>query len=197
MEISIKNVLVLCLLFVTANFANAIDIESYWSVGDITIGGNFGSDGNHVVGSGSLINTSFFDIDSGFGVKISPFSFYSYANIAENENQYMISFFNISAFYDILKKNHNMQLAPFISINYFSLSGFSNYKAEIGLEFCLYPQNKIEFPSSLFPLKSKILSVRTGARLKNNVESFFAEISLDFGMILYNMINSKYKEIID
>ena len=138
----------------------SIEVKPSWTIGTINIGRNFGTDGNNLPMGASLLDFNFWDVDSGFGLTVSPVALYTYANVPESQDQYMVSFLNASLFYDFLKRNSTFQLGPYIAANYLSLSGFKDFKAEAGMQFSMYPMNCVAFPSSKFPLQPKICSIR-------------------------------------
>ena len=190
--------------------AYGFDLNSYWSLGDAKLGGIFQAQKPKAAGDINISAFKFYfkDLDSGFNLSLSPFYMDIKASNKEIETikgaadqrlaflkhgLFIMSFINAELSYDTLNFiSDTFELNLFTSIHAVDPVIISRFQINAGLEFAIikeiYP-----FAGRKYPLKSKLLSARTGFRYTDNKPFFFCDIGFDSGTILF-MFESDYKK---
>ena len=190
--------------------AYGFDLNSYWSLGDVKLGGIFQAQKPKAAGDINISAFKFYfkDLDSGFNLSLSPFYMDIKASNKEIETinsaadqrlaflkhgLFIMSFINAELSYDTLNFiSDTFELNLFTSIHAVDPVIISRFQINAGLEFAIikeiYP-----FAGRKYPLKSKLLSARTGFRYTGNKPFFFCDIGFDSGAILF-MFESDYKK---
>lgn len=190
--------------------AYGFDLNSYWSLGDAKLGGIFQAQKPKAAGDINISAFKFYfkDLDSGFNLSLSPFYMDIKASNKEIETinsaadqrlaflkhgLFIMSFINAELSYDTLNFiSDTFELNLFTSIHAVDPVIISRFQINAGLEFAIikeiYP-----FAGRKYPLKSKLLSARTGFRYTDNKPFFFCDIGFDLGSILF-MFEGDYKK---
>ena len=190
--------------------AYGFDLNSYWSLGDAKFGGIFQAQKPKAAWDINISAFKFYfkDLDSGFNLSLSPFYMDIKASNKEIETinsaadqrlaflkhgLFIMSFINAELSYDTLNFiSDTFELNLFTSIHAVDPVIISRFQINAGLEFAItkeiYP-----FAGRKYPLKSKLLSARTGFRYTDNKPFFFCDIGFDSGTILF-MFESDYKK---
>nr|WP_314781656.1 hypothetical protein [uncultured Treponema sp.] len=190
--------------------AYGFDLNSYWSLGDVKLGGIFQAQKPKAAWDINISAFKFYfkDLDSGFNLSLSPFYMDIKASNKEIETinsaadqrlaflkhgLFIMSFINAELSYDTLNFiSDTFELNLFTSIHAVDPVIISRFQINAGLEFAIikeiYP-----FAGRKYPLKSKLLSARTGFRYTDNKPFFFCDIGFDLGSILF-MFEGDYKK---
>ena len=191
--------------------AYGFDLNSYWSLGDVKFGGIFQAQKPKAAWDLNISAFKFYfkDLDSGFKLSLSPFymdikdSNKGIENINEESAQrsaflkhglFIMSFINAELSFNTLNFiSDTFELNLFTGIHAVDPVIISRFQINAGLEFAItkeiYP-----FAGRKYPLKSKLLSARTGFRYTDNKPFFFCDIGFDLGTILFIFKGGDYEE---
>ncbi|UTY31287.1 hypothetical protein [Treponema putidum] len=206
----LKKMVFVLFLAVLSFYVYGFDLNSYWSLGDAKLGGIFQAQKPKAAGDINISAFKFYfkDLNSGFNLSLSPFYMDIKASNKEIETikgaadqrlaflkhgLFIMSFINAELSYDTLNFiSDTFELNLFTSIHAVDPVIISRFQINAGLEFAIikeiYP-----FAGRKYPLKSKLLSARTGFRYTDNKPFFFCDIGFDSGTILF-MFESDYKK---
>ena len=198
----IKKISFVLFLTVLPLSAYGFELNSYWSLGDIKIGGLFQAQKPKAAWDLNISAFKFYfkDLDSGFNLSLSPFYMdikggnKEIENINGESNQrtaffkyglFIMSFINAELSFNTLNFiSDTFELNLFTGIHAVDPVIISRFQINAGLEFAItkeiYP-----FAGRKYPLKSKLLSARTGFRYTDNKPFFFCDIGFDLGAILF------------
>lgn len=92
------------------------------------------------------------------------------------------TFLNAKFGIDLLKNNVELDLMPYVSLNWAPLKSLSSYRAEAGLEFDWFTDIILGIN---YPLRVKVASFKTAYGFRRNEPYFTVGASIDFGAFVY------------
>lgn len=173
----------------------AVPFDFSWSFGNIFIGTAFDNKGFSLGGEIDAFNLKFQDTESGFGFYICPANFSvssvsSAKNMQNEADDFMVSFFNTSVFYDFFSYKRMVQLGPYLEINALSVPDITDYKTEAGMRFVFSLQDDY-----LASNNQEIFSIKAGARMRNNQLVGFADVGVNFGLLFMGTAKKEYERV--
>ena len=199
-----KILIAVCLLILFSWQNNALDLMPYWSLGDVKVGGVFKrtdpkADYNFSI---SAFKFYFYDADTGLNFSLNPF-YIDIKGIGNKENKrdkwnltggsYILSLLNTElAFNTLYSVSDKFAVNLFTSFHIIDPAVISRFQLNAGLEFAIPSELEI-FRGRKYPLKSKLLSVRSGFRYTENKPLFFLDIGIDLGSALF-IFKPNYKK---
>ncbi|UTC63757.1 hypothetical protein E4O00_07360 [Treponema sp. OMZ 788] len=180
----------------------AFELSSYWSLGDVKLGGLFQTQKPKAAFNLNISAFKFYfkDLDSGFNLSLNPF----YMDIKGDNKEiekvngesvkgsaffkqglFIMSLVNAELSYNTLNYiSDSLELNLFTSIHAADPVTISRFQINAGLEFAItkeiYP-----FAGRKYPLKSKLVSARTGFRYADRKPLFFCDIGFNLGSLLF------------
>lgn len=194
---------ILFILFLSLPLTSyAFELEPYWSLGDAKLGGLFQAQKPKAAFNMNISAFKFYfkDLDSGFNLSLSPFYMDIKGDNKEIENingdsaqraiflkhgLFIMSLVNAELSFNTLNSiSDTFELNLFTSIHAADPVIISRFQINAGLEFAItkeiYP-----FAGRKYPLKSKLVSARTGFRYADRKPLFFCDIGFDLGSLLF------------
>lgn len=188
----------LCIFLMCAIPLFAIDIVPYWTFGDIKIGAGVKKNNPKAVEDLNLTAFTFYfpDYDTGIIVSFSPFyidmKMYP-ASRTQNLDIYVMSLLNAELAYNPLHKKSNIfALNFFVSAHCIDPARISRFQINAGLEFAITLESSL-FKAKKYPLKSKLLSIRSGLKYTEKQPCFFCDIGIALESFLF-IVESQYKD---
>lgn len=188
----------------------AFDVKSYWTFGDVKIGGVFKKTDPKAIFdlNISAFKFHFYDRNTGLNFSLSPF----YIDIADDINKketnkvkqsiHIMSLINTElAFNTLYHISDTYALNLFTSFHVIDPTMISRFQFNAGLEFAITSYPEI-FSGKQYSPKAKLLSIRSGFRYTyTNIEkqqpSFFLDIGIDMGSFLLLFKNDYERELKD
>lgn len=180
----------------------AIDIVPYWTFGDIKIGAGVKKSNPKTVMNLNLTAFKFYfpDYDTGIIFSLSPFyidmKMYPATNTQTNFDIYVMSLLNAELAYNPLYKKSNIfALNFFVGAHCIDLARISRFQINAGLEFAITLESYL-FKGKKYPLKSKLLSIRSGLKYTERQPLFFCDIGIALESFLF-IFQNQYKEALE
>ncbi len=182
----------------------SIDIQPYWEIGEVKIGGLFQKNNPKAIFDFNLyaFKFYFYDKDTGLNFSLSPFyydgGFYRTGG-DDTVEFYIMSFINAELAFNTLYKfsdSDKYGLNLFASFHCVDPVKISRYQLKTGLEFAITSELKIFEGKPLAP-KAKLLSIRTGFCYMEKRPMYFLDIGIDLGTVFWIIapsIESSVKE---
>lgn len=193
----------MCLFLICMLPLFAIDIVPYWNFGDIKIGVGVKKSTPKAVMNLNLAAFTFYfpDYDTGINFSLNPFyidlKIYPTSGTISNADIYVMSLLNAELAYNPLYKKSNIfALNFFVSTHCIDFAAISRFQINAGLEFAITLESSL-FKGKKYPLKSKLLSIRSGLKYTERQPLFFCDIGIaleSFLFIFQNQYNDALKQ---
>lgn len=172
-----------CLVFTSV--LSAQTLSGWWT------GGNFGLNfhDSDDCSTSLMVDVDILDFairhnETGLQLNFTPVHFDSFAeeddDIQQKNN--LDTFLNAKFGIDLLKNNVELDLMPYVSLNWAPLKSLSSYRAEAGLEFDWFTDIILGIN---YPLRVKVASFKTAYGFRRNEPYFTVGASIDFGAFVY------------
>ena len=172
-----------CLVFTSV--LSAQELSGWWTGGNFGVNGYYSDD----CSTGLMVDVDILDFairhnETGLQLNFTPVHFDSFAeeddDIQQKNN--LDTFLNAKFGIDLLKNNVELDLMPYVSLNWAPLKSLSSYRVEAGLEFDWFTDIILGIN---YPLRVKVASFKTAYGFRRNEPYFTVGASIDFGAFVY------------